>query len=156
VIYEAAAKAKQIKPPWDSFPICPCPDMNCMETGTKLSHKTGHLVRVCRCSSCRGGRNQRKGKRAQATTHRRLGGTSWTPSNEESARPYQVEVTVMPEVKTGEQIPASWEKFVKTDWFRRALDQSARAIPVGSGARPCVVIRGQFAIVDIRTQVAGR
>jgi hypothetical protein len=111
--------------------------------------RTGHVPK-CTCRSCTGRRNQRKGKAGQAKTHRALGGTGFTPSNEESARPYQIEVTVMPEVKVGAQIPASWDKFVGTDWFRRALSQSARAVPVGSGALPCVVLRGDFAIVDIR------
>jgi len=57
---------------------------------------------------------------------------------------------VMPEVKTGQQIPASWDKFVSCEFFRRALSQSERAIPFGSGALPCVVLRGDFAVVDIR------
>jgi hypothetical protein len=57
---------------------------------------------------------------------------------------------VMPEVKTGQQIPASWDKFVSSEFFRRALSQSERAVPFGSGALPCVVLRGDFAVVDIR------
>jgi hypothetical protein len=61
-----------------------------------------------------------------------------------------VTVTVLPEVKVGAQIPASFDKFVGSEWFRHALSQSARAVPVGSGALPCVVLRGQFAVVDIR------
>jgi hypothetical protein len=56
----------------------------------------------------------------------------------------------MPEVKTGQQVPASFDKFISTEWFRRALSQSARAVPFGSGALPCVVLRGDFAVVDIR------
>jgi hypothetical protein len=82
--------------------------------------------------------------------HKRLGGDGFTPSNEESARPYTVEVTVMPESKTGDQIPKSWDTFVKSEWLRRAFSQSERAVPVGSGALPAVVIRGDFCIVDIR------
>lgn len=130
-------------------PGAPCP-CGCGETGSKLSTKTGHVVKACSCASCRGRRNQAKGKRGQAKTHRALDGQGFTPSNEESARPYTVEVTVMPEVKAGAQIPANFDRFISSDWFRHALSQSTRAVPVGSGARPCVVIRGDWAVVDIR------
>jgi hypothetical protein len=82
--------------------------------------------------------------------HKRLGGEGFTPSNEESARPYHIECIVMPESKTGGQIPKSWDTFIATEFFRRALSQSERAVPCGSGALPCVVLRGDFAVVDIR------
>jgi hypothetical protein len=82
--------------------------------------------------------------------HKRLGGEGFTPTNEESARPYHVECLVMPESKVGGQVPASFDKFINTEWFRRAMSQSERAVPFGSGALPCVVLRGQFAVVDIR------
>lgn len=133
--------------PWQGWPACPC---GCGVDGLKLSVKTGHVARDCACRPCIGRRNQQKGKRAQAKTHRALGGTGFTPSNEESARPYQVEVTVMPEVKHGQQVPANFDRFIESEWFRRALDQSSRAVPTGSGALPCVVIRGQWAVIDIR------
>jgi hypothetical protein len=61
---------------------------------------------------------------------------------------------VMPEGKTAQkkrgQIPKAWDDFIATEWFRRALSQSERAVPFGSGALPCVVLRGDFAVVDIR------
>lgn len=82
--------------------------------------------------------------------HKRLGGEGFTPTHEEAARPYTIEVTVMPESKTGAQIPQSFRRFIESDWFRRALDQSTRATPVGAGVLPAVVIRGDWAIVDIR------
>ena len=56
---------------------------------------------------------------------------------------------MMPESKTGNQIPASWTKFVATEWFRRAMDQSRRAVPAGSGALPAVVLHGDWLIVDL-------
>ena len=127
---------------------CPC---GCLIQGTKVT-RAGHL-RDCTCHSCIGRRNKRKGQKAQAKMHRRLGGEGFTPSHEEAARPYTVEVTVMPESKTGSQVPASFDKFIGTEWFRRALDQSTRAVPVGTGVRPAVVIRGQWVIVDIRGKV---
>ena len=120
----------------------------CKQEGTKLT-RYGHLV-GCTCRPCLGRRNKRKGQKAQAKMHKRLGGTGFTPSHEEAARPYTVEVTVMPESKTGSQVPTSFDKFITTEWFRRALDQSTRAVPVGTGVRPAVVIRGQWAVVDIR------
>jgi hypothetical protein len=127
-------------------PTCVC---GCGEVNLKIQLKTGHVV-GCRCPSCIGRRNRRKGHAAQARAHKRLGGQGWTPTEESSARPYQVECLVMPEVKTGQQIPKSWDTFIKTEWFRRALSQSERAVPFGSGALPCVVLRGDFAVVDIR------
>ena len=130
---------------WPDWPQCPC---GCEQESLTLT-RYGH-VRGCSCRSCLGRRNQRKGKRGQAVAHRRLGGEGFTPSNEEAARPYHIEVTILPEVKTGEQIPKSWEDFVRSTWFRHALSQSERAVPVGSGALPCVVIRGDWAVVDIR------
>ena len=125
-----------------------CPCRTCGVVGLKLT-RSGHVL-GCKCHECIGRRNQRKGKRNQALTHRRLGGTGFTPSNEESARAYQVEVTVFPEHKGGAQIPASWDKFTGTEWFRRALEQSTRAVPAGSGALPALTLRSQFCIVDIR------
>jgi hypothetical protein len=133
--------------PWPGFPLCPC---GCEAEGMKLQLRhDGHLV-GCECPVCRGRRNRRKGQAGQARTHKRLGGQGFTPTNEESARPYHVECLVMPEVKTGQQIPKSFDTFINTEWFRRALNQSVRALPVGSGALPCVVIRGDYAVIDIR------
>jgi len=56
----------------------------------------------------------------------------------------------MPESKTGEQVPKSWDKFIGTEWFRRALRQSERAVPSGSGVLPAVTIRGDYVVIDIR------
>jgi len=122
--------------------------MTCLVRSAKLT-KHGHAV-GCVCRSCIGRRNKRKGQAAQAKMHRALGGQGFTPSNEEAARPYTIEVTVMPESKEGKQVPASWAKFRDSEWFRHALDQSTRAVPVGSGVLPAVVIHGDWAIVDIR------
>ena len=131
------------------IPGAPCP-CGCGETGSKLSFKTGHVARSCKCAPCRGRRNQAKGKRGQAKTHKRLGGTSWTPTHEESGRPYTIEVSVLPEVKTGQQIPVSWSKFVSTEWFRRAYEQSERAVPFGTGVVPAVVLEGRWLIADLK------
>lgn len=124
--------------------VCPC---GCGVTGSKLSSKTGHIVRECACASCRGSRNVRKGKRGQAKTHRALGGQGFTPYHEESGM--FRDITVRPEVKTGAQVPASFGKFVGTDWFRHALSQSERSIPVGIDAKPCVSIDGRWLVVKL-------
>jgi hypothetical protein len=132
---------------WAPFSACPCGA--CSVVSAKLSVRTGH-VRGCACSSCRNRRNRAKGHAAQAKAHRALGGKGFTPSNEESARPYEVTVAILPESKTGSQIPAAWDRFVATDWFRGALSQSERACPVGTGVLPAVVLRGDWVVVDIR------
>lgn len=126
----------------------PCPCLVCYQIGTKLT-KYGHLI-GCTCRPCLGRRSRRKGQKAQAKMHRRLGGEGFTPTHEEAARPYEVTVTVMPESKTGSQVPASFDRFIGTEWFRRALDQSTRATPVGTGVRPAIVIRGDWVVIDIR------
>jgi hypothetical protein len=133
--------------PWPGYPSCPC---GCGSVGLKLQLRYDKHVVGCVCRACIGRRNRRKGQKGQSRMHKRLGGTGWTPSQEEAARPYTVEVTVMPESKTGGQIPASFDKFIATEWFRRALSQSERAVPVGSGALPAVVIRGDWCLIDIR------
>lgn len=133
--------------PWPEFPSCPC---GCGEQGMKLQLRHDKHLVGCSCRSCIGRRNKFKGQRTQARTHRRLSGEGFTPSNEESARPYIVEVSIMPESKGGDQIPAAFERFMHSEWFRRALSQSARAVPFGSGVLPAVSIRGDFMIVDIR------
>lgn len=133
--------------PWPGFPQCPC---GCGVSGLKLQVRNdGHLV-GCECPVCRGRRNRRKGQAAQRKSHQRLGGVGWTPTNEEWGRPYIVEVAILPEVKTGQQIPASFDRFVSSEWFRRALAQSQRSAPAGSGVLPAVVVRGDWCLVDIR------
>lgn len=133
-----------------TFGICPCrvdPGSICRTEGTKIAKVSGHLV-GCGCRSCLGRRSGHKGRRAQTTMHQRLGGFGTSPRHEESARVYPP-VFVMPESKHGDQIPKSWDKFLATEWFRRALDQNVRAIPVGSGVTPAVVLRGRWLIADL-------
>jgi hypothetical protein len=124
---------------------CPC---GCGVTGSKLSFKSGHVVRLCACPSCRNSRNVKRGKRGQAKTHRALDGQGFTPFHEESGLFY--DLTVRPEVKAGAQIPASFRSFVSSEWFRHALSQSSRSIPEGVDARPCVSLDGRWLIVDLQ------
>lgn len=60
------------------------------------------------------------------------------PAHEERSFTYTLKYR--PEVKSGGQVPAAFVRFVATEWFRRALRQSERSIPVGSGARPAVFL----------------
>ena len=145
--------------PWPSWPRCPC---GCGVEGLKLTavltrgpFAGQQHVKGCRCRSHIAKRNRKGGQRGQHDMHRDLGGIGFTPSNEESGRGYDVSVlateggtlttdaavqvvSVHPEAKTGQQVPASLVKFLTTDWYRRALGQSQRGLPFGSGARPAV------------------
>ena len=112
-----------------------------------------HVVRFCACSSCRNRRNQKKGRAAQYRTHKALIGSGYSPYHEESG--LFADITVRPEVKTGQQIPASFRSFVASKWFKDALSQSERSIPEGVDAKPAVSIDGRFLVVDIRSQVSG-
>lgn len=117
--------------PWENWPECPC---GCGETGLKLAVKSGHLARLCTCSSCRNRRNQKKGRKAQHTAHRVLGGVGFSPLHEESGRTYSVEVQV--ESKKGKQCSPTLVKGLRSEWLASALGQAERAIPAGVVAFP--------------------
>ena len=141
-------------PTFQELGPCACDRPACDVVGTKLVKPLEpgdpqHL-KGCKCPPHTGKRNQAKGKRGQAKTHRNLGGLGFTPSNEESGRPYVVEVSILPEVKSGSQVPKSFDTFIKSEWFRHALSQAERSAPYGAGVMPAVVIRGDWCIVDIR------
>lgn len=121
---------------WHPFDPCPCGDQRC-PTAHKLQ-RNGHAV-GCTCRSCTGRRNRRRGQRAQANAHKRLGGTGATPTHEEWGTGY--EIRVQPEVKQGGQIPASFSTFIGTDWFRRAMRQAEKATSIGSGSLPAVYLQ---------------
>lgn len=91
------------------------------------------------CRSCISARNKRFGQAVQHEMHTELGGTGPTPHDEEAGRGYDVEtIRVHPEAKGGQQIPKSIVTFLETDWFRRAMSQSSRSLPIGSTARPAL------------------
>ena len=121
---------------WHPFDFCPCGDVRCPQAA-KLTRK-GHVV-GCVCRGCIGKRNRGKGQRAQANAHKRLGGKGNTPTHEEWGPGY--EITVWPEVKQGAQVPASFTKFLDTDWFRRALQQAEKSCPVGNQSFPAVYLQ---------------
>lgn len=131
---------------------CPCETAGC--SGSKLSFKTGHVARGCLCKSCTGRRSQKKGRAAQRTTHQALGGQGFSPNHEESGLFY--DLTVRPEVKHGyPKDTKKFREFLGTEWFRRALSQSSRSIPVGIDARACVSIDGRWLIVDLQDRGQG-
>lgn len=121
---------------WHPFDFCPCGDVRCPQS-SKLK-RNGHVV-GCVCRACIGKRNRSRGQRAQANAHKRLGGVGKTPTHEEWGPGY--DITVWPEVKQGGQIPAAFGKFIGTEWFRRALSQSERSLPVGSQAHAGVYLQ---------------
>ena len=135
----------------DYVPGAPCP-CGCGATASRLSIKTGHVRGSCKCRPCIGLRNRRGGQRKHAQAHRALGGEGFTPTHEESGKPYTIEVTIQMESKAGKQIPASFAKFIGTEWFRRALGQAGRAVPYGTGAIPAVVLDGRWLVADLRPQ----
>jgi hypothetical protein len=89
-----------------------------------------------------------RGRAAQRKTHQALDGQGVSPFHEEAGLFY--DLTVRPEVKAGAQVPMTFRKFLLTDWFRRALSQSSRSIPVGIDARPAVCIDGRWLVVDLQ------
>jgi hypothetical protein len=137
---------------WRPYDPCVC---GCGVIGWKttkplaggLSMGEAHVV-GCSCRHHTGKRNRKKGQAAQAKAHRALGGQGFTPTHEESGLYY--DLTVRPEVKTGQQIPASFRKFIGLDWTRRALSQSERAIAVGIDARASICIDGRWLVVDLK------
>lgn len=134
--------------PWEGWPKCPC---GCEHENLKLT-RYGHVL-GCRCASCRGRRNQRKGQRGQARGHKALGGQGFTPSNEESVGGYDIRVQV--EWKTGQQVPAGFHKFVALEWFHRALGQADRARRIGDGSMPALGIDGKWLIVQLNRDMDG-
>lgn len=95
------------------------------------------------CRSCLATRNRNFGRAVQREMHVALGGTGVSPTHEESGRGYTIEamtVSVHPEAKGGAQIPKNLVTFLDTDWYRRALSQSQRSLPIGMGVqmRPAV------------------
>lgn len=143
---------EQLLMPWASWPDCPC---GCGVQGLKLLTKllpgeTEYHVVKCNCVRHRNKRNNKRGQAAHAQAHRNLGGEGFTPHHEEAARPYTREVVVMPESKTGSQIPKSFRAFIESVWFRHALFQSERAVPFGTSVVPGVVIDGRWLIADLK------
>lgn len=126
---------------------CPC---GCGITGNKLSFKTGHIVRVCGCHSCRNSRSVKKGKRAQAKGHRALGGIGFTPSNEETHNGYDVRVQVEHKHGYPDQT-VMLRRFIQTEFFRHALSQAQRAQRIGDGSHPGMMLDGRWLLVDCKS-----
>jgi hypothetical protein len=134
---------------WHPYEPCPC---GCEEIHQKLK-RNGHVV-GCRCRSCIGTRNRRKGHAAQAKGHRALGGVGFTPTNEESTGGYPIRVQV--EHKTGYGANrVRFDQFIETAFFKEALKQAKKALRVGDGAMPGVMLDGRWLIVDTKRNKDG-
>lgn len=120
--------------PWPGFPMCPC---GCDAEGMKLQLRHDRHLVGCECPSCRGRRNQRKGKAGEYRRHRRLGGEGGTP-HDELAYNYSINITTQD--KVGRQVPASFRDFVGSAWAQHALRQAEKKLPVGSDAFPTLYL----------------
>ena len=129
----------------------PCPCLTCYQMGTKLT-KYGHLV-GCTCRSCLGRRNKRKGYKAEARGHKRLGGLGGTV-RDDLFHAYSLNHSV--EVKTGAQIPKTFLTFITGAWIHDALRQATKKLPVGSDALPTVLIEISPSKAYLVTDVSGR
>lgn len=132
----------------DWLPYSPCP-CGCDVTASKLSVKSGHVVK-CECHSCRGRRNQRKGKRGEHNRHRNLGGVGFTPQDE-LGHAYSVEIVTQD--KKGSVIPRNFVTFIESEFYRHAISQAERSIPVGVQASPSLYLEpaggGAFLVVQV-------
>lgn len=135
-----------MNPVTQDFRICPCG--LCDIVGTKLT-RYGHLVR-CTCNTCRGRRNQRKGRASEAKTYRALGGQGRTLKDDYF---FTMSLDIAYENKSGGEIPESFRDFITSKWAKDALRQAAKKIPVGADARRALTLDcgtdGRWAIVDI-------
>jgi hypothetical protein len=126
----------------------PCPCESCPTVGTKIAAKSGHLV-GCKCRSCVGRRNKRKGQAAEHRRHLLLGGEGQT-IRDELFHAYSINVST--EDKAGEQIPAKFIAFISSEWVRHALAQANKKAPVGSDAYPAIYMHphggGDWLLVD--------
>lgn len=137
-------------PATQEFGPCPCGSPRCDVMGTKLT-RFGTLV-GCKGPAALGRRNKRKGNKANARAHKRLGGSGITV-NDDLYHAYSVNHSV--EVKTGNQIPAHFTHFVNTSWFGSAIRQAAKKIPVGSGAFPSVCLEFSPSRAYLVTDLSG-
>lgn len=140
------------------FGPCPCnpgfPEAGrpwCDVEGTKLK-RNGHLV-GCKCRSCIGTRNKRKGYKAEARAHKRLGGQGGTV-RDDLFHAYSLNHSV--EVKTGAQVPKTFRTFISGAWIADALRQAEKKLPVGSDALPTVLIELSPSKAYLVTDVSGK
>ena len=106
-------------PATQDFGVCPCQHPSCDVQGTKIT-RFGCLV-GCKCYSCQGRRNRKKGQRAQSRTLKdaaKAEGTSMevAPTHEEQAR-----LLVHYESKSGTSMPRA----LSGEWIRKAEEQAS-------------------------------
>lgn len=127
---------------------CPCGVPRCDVLGTKLT-RAGHL-KGCRCASCVGRRNKRKGQAGEARAHRALGGVGPT-IRDDLFHLYSINISL--EVKTGNHTPAKLVAAIQSEFMRHAFAQASKKTPVGTDAFPAVMLQphggGQYLVVDV-------
>jgi hypothetical protein len=110
-------------------PICSA-DFLCIIADEHVKHKH---KRGCPCPSCRGRRNRRSGKRAQAGAYRQAGGVEAfrdAVTNEETWSAFDWAPGVRWEAKSGSSIPK---------WLTNAIEQVRSAH--GDSIRPALIIK---------------
>ncbi len=125
-------------PGWNPYDPCAC---GCGEIGYRLTKvlpddDVSHVF-GCKCRRHIGKRNRKAGQRTEANRHRNLGGEGQT-RRDEFPDTYTVACTT--EDKRGEQIPASFLKFLALEWTRHALRQAEKKMPVGNDAFPALYL----------------
>lgn len=130
------------------YPLCSC---GCGVYGVLTKREPQH-ARGCTCRVHQGRRNRANGQRSQSKGYKKLGGKAMrSPTNEEWAEVLNIPVKM--ENKAGQQIPANFRRFVEGEWWRRALSQAERSIPVGVDARAAVRLDlgrdGDFVLVRL-------
>lgn len=137
-----------MKPVYQALGPCPCGFPACDAIGTTLLKRTGHL-RDCGCPSCRAGARQAKGAKGEQRRHAAL--RSKAAPNDEY--PYAYPITVMTQDKTGEQVPAEFVRFVGGAFYRHAMRQVERKVPIGGDVFPALYLEpesgGAWLVVDI-------
>jgi hypothetical protein len=137
-----------------TFGPCRCWHPECSELGTKLMRplkgdRVGHLV-SCQCPRHRNAANRRRGAQAEQRRHEGLGGTGKAPVDELRTS-YSINVTTQD--KAGAQVPASFEAFVGSVWFGKALRQAEAKMAIGFDALPAVYVEppsgGRWLVVKV-------
>lgn len=132
---------------------CVCGHESCDAVGTKLN-KEGHLTDCC-CPVCTARYSSRKGRRGEVRRHAVL--SRGKAPNDEYPNAYPL--TVMTQDKVGEQIPKSFSDFVATEFYRHAMQQVERKVPIGADVHPALYLEpeggGAWLLVDIAPKTKG-
>lgn len=147
----ARAELSAMRSPWKPYDPCVC---GCGVVGWKTvkplkTDPRPHVV-GCTCRPHLGKRNQKKGKLGEYNRHRRLGGEGFTPHDE---LPHTYPLTVTTQDKKGRQVPREFVNFVRSTWYRHAMEQAIKKLAIGSDAHAALYLEpeggGAWLLVDI-------